>query len=133
MTAKNFLITGAALLVLSLSGVASADYSKTDFKQFRDCLKTKPARFHGTIVDAAVATPQLSTLAFAVQAAGLVDTLNGKGPFTVFAPLDDAFAAIPESIFNALVADTDLLGAVLTYHVIAGQGRRLDPRRVFPL
>lgn len=125
-----------AALSLSLSGVAHADkkedasVSEKSFREYRECLRTPPVRFHGTIVEAALATPELSTLAFAVQAAGLVDVLNSDGPFTVFAPLDTAFAAIPPAILSAITADADLLGAVLTYHVLAGDGRRQDPRRV---
>lgn len=78
----------------------------------------------GTIVDVAVANGSFTTLVAAVQAAGLVDTLNGDGPFTVLAPTDDAFAAALEALeltADELLADTDLLTSVLTYHVIAGE------------
>jgi uncharacterized surface protein with fasciclin (FAS1) repeats len=70
---------------------------------------------------AASKNPVLSTLVTAVQAAGLVDTLNGPGPFTIFAPTNDAFAAIPADQLDAVLADTDLLTSVLTYHVVAGE------------
>ena len=70
---------------------------------------------------AASNNPVLSTLVSAVDAAGLVDTLNGDGPFTIFAPTNDAFAAIPEDQLNAILADTDLLTSILTYHVVAGE------------
>ena len=63
----------------------------------------------------------LSTLVSAVSAAGLVDTLNGEGPFTIFAPTNDAFAAIPAADMDAVMADTDLLTSILTYHVVAGE------------
>jgi uncharacterized surface protein with fasciclin (FAS1) repeats len=70
---------------------------------------------------AASNNPALSTLVSAVQAAGLVDTLNGEGPFTIFAPTDDAFAEIPEETLNELLADpTGALTDILTYHVSAG-------------
>lgn len=130
----------ATVFSLALSGVVQAgddDKDGADYKRhgaysdFFQCLFTDPIRFHGTIVDAALATPELSTLAFAVQAAGLVDVLSGDGNFTVFAPTDDAFAAIPADILSAIVADVDLLSAVLTYHVLPRAGRRDDPRRVF--
>jgi uncharacterized surface protein with fasciclin (FAS1) repeats len=62
----------------------------------------------------------LSTLVTAVSEAGLVDTLNGAGPFTIFAPTNDAFAAIPEADLNAILADQELLTSILTYHVVAG-------------
>lgn len=67
---------------------------------------------------AASTNPVLTTLTAAVTEAGLVDTLNGPGPFTIFAPIDDAFAAIPEADLDALLADTEALGDVLTYHVV---------------
>ncbi|MCB1733388.1 MAG: fasciclin domain-containing protein, partial [Halieaceae bacterium] len=70
---------------------------------------------------AASNNPVLSTLVSAVTEAGLVDTLNGDGPFTIFAPTNDAFAAIPADQLDAVLADTDLLTSILTYHVIAGE------------
>jgi uncharacterized surface protein with fasciclin (FAS1) repeats len=75
----------------------------------------------GTIVDIAVATPELSTLVTAVTAAGLAPTLAGEGPFTVFAPTNAAFAALPEGTLEALLADpTGALAEILQLHVIAG-------------
>jgi uncharacterized surface protein with fasciclin (FAS1) repeats len=73
------------------------------------------------IVDTAVAAGSFKTLVTAVQAAGLVDTLKGKGPFTVFAPTDEAFAKIPKADLDALLKDKAKLTAVLTYHVVAGK------------
>ena len=70
---------------------------------------------------AASNNPLLSTLVTAVTEAGLVDTLNGEGPFTIFAPVNDAFAAIPADQLSAILADKDLLTSILTYHVIAGE------------
>lgn len=67
---------------------------------------------------AASNNPALSTLVTAVVKADLVDTLNTGGPFTVFAPINDAFAAIPEADLNAVLADKDLLTSILTYHVV---------------
>lgn len=78
------------------------------------------------IVDTAVAAGSFTTLVTAVQAADLVDTLKGKGPFTVFAPNDDAFAKIPAADLNALVADKAALTNVLTYHVVAGKVMAAD-------
>jgi uncharacterized surface protein with fasciclin (FAS1) repeats len=72
------------------------------------------------IVDTAVAAGSFKTLAAALQAAGLVDTLKGKGPFTVFAPTDEAFAKIPKADLDALLKDKAKLSAVLTYHVVPG-------------
>ena len=73
------------------------------------------------IVETAVAAGSFKTLATALQAAGLVDTLKGKGPFTVFAPTDEAFAKIPKADLDALLKDKAKLTAVLTYHVVPGK------------
>jgi uncharacterized surface protein with fasciclin (FAS1) repeats len=70
---------------------------------------------------AASNNPLLSTLVTAVTQAGLVETLNGPGPFTIFAPTNDAFAAIPAADLEAVLADNELLTSILTYHVIAGE------------
>ena len=77
----------------------------------------------GTIVDIAVGNPEFSTLVTALKAAGLVDTLNGKGPFTVFAPTNAAFAKLPAGTVESLVKPENKakLTAILTYHVVAGR------------
>jgi uncharacterized surface protein with fasciclin (FAS1) repeats len=72
------------------------------------------------IVETAVAAGNFTTLAAALQAAGLVDTLKGPGPFTVFAPTDAAFAKVPKADLDALLKDKAKLTAVLTYHVVPG-------------
>jgi uncharacterized surface protein with fasciclin (FAS1) repeats len=103
MTKRSFL-AAAALAALVLPGTAWADN-------------------HGSkdIVDTAVAAGDFKTLAAALQAAGLVDTLKGQGPFTVFAPTDAAFAKIPKAELDALIKDKAKLTKVLTYHVVAGK------------
>lgn len=78
------------------------------------------------IVDTAVAAGSFKTLVTAVQAAGLVDTLKGPGPFTVFAPTDEAFAKIPKDKLDALLKDKAALTAVLTYHVVPGRVMAAD-------
>lgn len=80
------------------------------------------------IVDAAIAAGQFGTLVAAVEAAGLVDTLKGEGPFTVFAPTDAAFAALPEGTVENLLKpeNKDMLVAVLTYHVVPGKVMSAD-------
>ncbi|MCC6001750.1 MAG: fasciclin domain-containing protein [Pararhodobacter sp.] len=87
-------------------------------------LTAAPALAHNhsgqTIVDIAVENGNFTTLVAAVEAAGLVETLSGDGPFTVFAPTDDAFAALPEGTVEALLEDIDTLTAILTYHVVPG-------------
>jgi uncharacterized surface protein with fasciclin (FAS1) repeats len=72
------------------------------------------------IVDTAIAAGDFETLVAAVQAAGLVETLKGEGPFTVFAPTDAAFDALPEGTVESLLEDTDALTEILTYHVVPG-------------
>ena len=78
------------------------------------------------IVDTAVAAGSFKTLATALGAAGLIDTLKGKGPFTVFAPTDEAFAKIPKADLDALLKDKAKLTSVLTYHVVAGKVMAAD-------
>lgn len=73
-----------------------------------------------TIVDVASEAGAFTTLLAAAEAAGLVETLSGEGPLTVFAPTDEAFAALPEGTVAGLLEDTDALTAILTYHVVPG-------------
>ncbi|MEH6434961.1 fasciclin domain-containing protein [Massilia sp. DD77] len=78
------------------------------------------------IVDTAVSAGSFNTLVTAVKAAGLVDTLKGPGPFTVFAPTDAAFAKIPKAKLDALLKDKAALTKVLTYHVVPGSVKAAD-------
>ena len=77
----------------------------------------------GTVVDVAAANPDFTTLVAAVKAAGLVDTLNGDGPFTVFAPTNEAFAALPAGLVDKLLKpeNKDVLTKILTYHVLSSK------------
>ncbi len=79
-----------------------------------------------TIVDIAVSAGSFDTLVVALKTAGLVETLSGDGPFTVFAPNDEAFAKIPKDQLNALLADKAKLTKVLTYHVVSGKVMAAD-------
>jgi len=79
------------------------------------------------IVDTAVAAGSFGTLVQAVKAAGLVDVLKGEGPFTVFAPTDEAFAKLPAGTLESLLADKEKLAQILKYHVVAG---KLDAAKV---
>ena len=79
---------------------------------------TKPTHVSGTIVDVAVGNPDFSTLVSALTAANLVTTLQGKGPFTVFAPTNEAFAKVPAPLLNYLIANPKVLSQVLLYHVV---------------
>lgn len=73
------------------------------------------------IVDTAVSAGSFNTLVAAVKAAGLVDTLKSPGPFTVFAPTDEAFAKLPEGTVDSLLKDIPQLTKILTYHVVSGK------------
>ena len=111
MLKKMIGILGASLLGLSaLSGVhASSTFSAED-----------------DIVDVAVSAGNFETLVSAVKAAGLVDTLKGNGPFTVFAPTDEAFDKLPAGTLEDLLENSDALTEVLTYHVVRGQVMAVD-------
>lgn len=100
---RNFLSLFIGSIFLISSSVAMADHHLASEKD---------------IVDTAVAAGSFSTLVTAIKAAGLVETLKGKGPFTVFAPTDAAFAKIPKVDLDALLKDKTKLTAVLTYHVV---------------
>ena len=106
-TALRALIASFALM-FAMSAVAGSGYNKQ-----------KSAK--KDIVDTAVAAGSFNTLATALTEAGLIDTLKGSGPFTVFAPTDEAFAKIPEDQLKAILADKELLTSILTYHVVAGK------------
>ncbi len=79
------------------------------------------ATARGDIIETAVSAGSFTTLARALEAAGLVETLTGEGPFTVFAPTDEAFAKLPPGALDALLQDKARLTAVLTYHVVPGK------------
>jgi len=79
-----------------------------------------------TVVEIAASDPQFSTLVELVTAAGLAETLSGEGPFTVLAPTNDAFAAVPKETMDALAADPALLTKVLTYHVVPAEALAAD-------
>jgi uncharacterized surface protein with fasciclin (FAS1) repeats len=112
---KSFVSTFViAALILSLTSLASAGECSSKKRT-----AAKPTKMD--IVDTAVAAGSFKTLATALQAAGLVDALKGKGPFTVFAPTDEAFGKLPEGTVEALLKDKEKLTAILTYHVVPGK------------
>jgi uncharacterized surface protein with fasciclin (FAS1) repeats len=126
----------ATALALGPATIAQADDDDRRFKRFRygafvSCAFTPKVEFDGTIVEAALESPDLETLALAVQVAGLVDELSGEGPFTVYAPVDAAFELLPAELLDFLLANPDDLAAVLALHVSPGQGDRRDPRRTY--
>jgi uncharacterized surface protein with fasciclin (FAS1) repeats len=82
------------------------------------------------IVDTAVAAGSFSTLAAALKAAGLVETLKGTGPFTVFAPTDEAFEKLPDGTVDGLLKDIPKLKQILTYHVVSGRVMAADVAKI---
>lgn len=104
------------------AAIADDAEMEDDAEMADDSEMADDAEAPGTIVDIAAGAPDFSTLVAAAQAAGLVDTLNGEGPFTVFAPTDEAFAALPEGLVDALLLpeNKDVLTKILTYHVVPG-------------
>lgn len=109
-------IAGAALSLIALGGCAMSGKQTAE-------PAAMPAK---DIVDTAVSAGSFNTLVAAVKQAGLVDTLKSKGPLTVFAPTDEAFAKIPKDQLNAILADKALLTKILTYHVVAGKVMAAD-------
>lgn len=100
---RALMATSAALALVAMPVLADGHGNKKD------------------IVDTAVGAGQFTTLVTAVTTAGLAETLKGEGPFTVFAPNDEAFAKVPKADLDALLADKEKLTAVLTYHVVPGK------------
>jgi uncharacterized surface protein with fasciclin (FAS1) repeats len=115
LTLNRSLRAGVAALSLSLLASTSAFAGGT----------SKPSK---DIVDTAVSAGSFKTLTAALEAAGLVGTLKGKGPFTVFAPTDQAFAKLPAGTVESLLmpANKQKLTAILTYHVVAGNVKAAD-------
>lgn len=125
-------VTATSALVLAGCATDDADTDTTDTEPTAeateaptdDAMDTGDAMGEGqTIVAIAADNPDLSTLATAVEAAGLTDTLNGAGPFTVFAPTNEAFDALDGDVFDALLLpeNAQFLTSVLTYHVVPGE------------
>jgi len=113
MTLKKLAIVSAALVAVTLTGVGTALACGGGDKT----TATKP----GDLVETASAAGSFQTLLAAATAAGLVDTLKGDGPYTVFAPSDEAFAKLPEGTVEALLKDKEQLRAVLGYHIVSGK------------
>lgn len=114
------IIAAALAAALTLSACSSGSNKASD-------TMTEETKV-GTIVDVASADTNFSTLVAAVSAAGLVETLSGTGPFTVFAPTNDAFAALPAGVLDALLLPENkaLLAQILTYHVVSGMVMAAD-------
>jgi uncharacterized surface protein with fasciclin (FAS1) repeats len=109
------------LTILSLAALLSAGLTKTTLAE--EAEKPAKAAADSTVVEIAAGNADFSTLVAAVQAAGLAETLSGKGPFTVFAPTNEAFAKLPEGTVEDLLKpeNKEKLTGILTYHVIPGK------------
>ena len=117
---RSALVAAALAALLTLSACSSGSDTASE---------TMPEETTvGTIVDVAVAAGNFTTLVAAVTAADLVETLSGTGPFTVFAPTDEAFAALPAGVLDALLLPENkaLLAQILTYHVVSGMVMAAD-------
>ncbi len=127
MKSKNHLMM-AALLGLGLVSVSCMNAAETASPAATPPAVATPAAAPKDIVDTAIAAGQFKTLAAALTAAGLVDTLKGPGPFTVFAPTDAAFAKLPEGTIAMLLKpeNKEKLTAILTYHVVPGKAMAKD-------
>lgn len=125
---RTGLIVGAAVVLLALvgGGLYFASQSDTDMGEStanqQTTAESQPADLQ-TIVDAASANENFSTLVAAVKAANLVETLSGEGPFTVFAPTNAAFDKLPEGTLDSLLLaeNKETLKSILTYHVVSGE------------
>lgn len=127
MRTRQYLGITAAVVTLSLGAAACSsdgidDAGKKDSTE-TTTTTTSPATDTSTqtIVEVASANSDFATLVSAVEVAGLVDTLSGTGPFTVFAPTNEAFSEIPAADLDAILADKAKLTAILTYHVVPGK------------
>jgi transforming growth factor-beta-induced protein len=123
--AAAFAVTGAADAGSTAAGFGSAPRTfEPTGPACADIPTDGEGSFEGMADDtagtAAANNPELSTLVAAVEAAGLGDTLNGEGPFTIFAPNNAAFDEIPTNVLDSILADTELLTSILTYHVVSG-------------
>ena len=128
---KNKLFAMLAILALVVAACSSSDEDAEEATTTTAAAATETTEAmeeemaDETVVDIAISNG-FNTLVAAVQAAGLVETLSGEGPFTVFAPTDEAFAALPEGTLDSLLADPDALAEILTYHVVSGKVMAAD-------
>ena len=126
MKAKRSGVFAAIAVVMALTLSACGSDKEETMEAVAE--ETTEATTVGTIVDVASGAGNFGTLLAAVTAADLVDTLNSAGPFTVFAPTDEAFAALPAGILDALLLPKNkaVLAKILTYHVVSGQVMAAD-------
>lgn len=121
MKKKMLIVAGALAMTLLVAACSSDDEAATDASPVSEATESMAAE-PATIAEIAAGNPDFETLVAAVEAAGLGETLSSEGPYTVFAPTDDAFAALPEGTVETLLKpkNQEQLAAVLTYHVVPG-------------
>ncbi|MGD1955708.1 MAG: fasciclin domain-containing protein [Sphingomonadales bacterium] len=117
---KSLIAASVSVAAIAIAGVAAAGDTSKSAKA--------AAMMKADVVDTAIAADGFNTLVAAVKAADLVETLKGEGPFTVFAPTDEAFAALPEGTVESLLLPENnaQLPAILTYHVLSGKVMSTD-------
>lgn len=127
MKTLHILTASAAALALVACGDTTDETAMEDDTMMADEMANAEAEMPGTIVEVAQGNPDFSTLVSAVTAAELGETLSGAGPFTVFAPTNAAFDALPEGTVETLTTeDTEQLGSILTYHVVPSEVMAAD-------
>jgi uncharacterized surface protein with fasciclin (FAS1) repeats len=119
---NKFKLVSLAVLGFAATSLVSCNAPKEGGEETTDTTVVAPVEVPNTVVDIAVGSPDHTTLVAAVTAAGLVETLSGTGPFTIFAPTNAAFAALPAGTVEDLLKpeNKDKLTSILTYHVVAG-------------
>lgn len=127
MKTLHFLTASAAALALAACGAPADEAAVEEDAAMADEMANAEASTPGTIVEVAQGNPDFSTLVSAVTAADLGETLSGEGPYTVFAPTNAAFDALPEGTVETLTTeDTEQLGNILTYHVVPSEVMAAD-------
>ncbi|MFZ4585706.1 MAG: fasciclin domain-containing protein [Acidimicrobiia bacterium] len=119
-------VAAAGIVAVAAVGCSSSSKSEDTTTTAAESSSTTAAMGKETVVAIAAGNPDFSTLVSFVKEAGLVDTLSGPGPFTVFAPTNEAFAKVPPAVVAKLKANPELLKKVLTYHVYAGKALAAD-------
>ena len=121
MLTRILIATSALAFAACSQSTAQAPETTASAPANQNSAESQSAVNGNTVVDIASEAGSFNTLGAAIQAAGLGETLSGDGPFTVFAPTDDAFAKLPEGTVEALLQDSEKLTAILTYHVVPGK------------
>lgn len=123
LVSKIGMLVAVATMIVSCKGKPADAETTTETESMEVASETAEPVVSNTIVDVASGNPDFSTLVAAVKAAGLVETLSGEGPFTVFAPTNEAFAKLPAGTVDGLLKpeNVEKLKGLLTYHVVSGK------------